>query len=239
MDIKLLKNVLSVMDGVGINEAVLEPNSSGGTRIRAANKDRNIIVFDEISDHLVDMPMGIQSVRGLLSRINLFDAEKASMTFTDNGEIIRESTIKMGRKRAGFKFARPDKLGVPKMIPGDLSMETFISFSDEYVKYLSTAITAMSYTGDKKERTISLLTEGDDSAIINIYDGEDDSFNDTIEDCPISVSEKASWEVVPFERVLKSAVDWSETNTAKLSVTEHHIAVFEVGTIKVMVGPIV
>lgn len=239
MDIKLLKNVLSVMDGVGVSEAVLEPSSTGGTRIRAANKDRNIIVFDEIDDHIVDLPMGIQSVRGLLSRINLFDIEKASMTFTDNGDIIRETTIKMGRKRAGFKFARPDKLGVPKMIPGDLSMASYLTISEEYTKYLSTVITAMSYTGDKKERTISLLTEDDGSAIINIYDGEDDSFNDTIEDCPISVPEKASWEVVPFERVLKSAVDWSESNEAKLSVTEHHIAVFEVGTIKVMIGPVV
>lgn len=239
MDIKLIKNVLSIMDGVGISEAVLEPSDSDGTRIRAANKEGTIIVFDEIPEKLVDLPVGIQSVRGLLSRINLFDIDKASVEFSDNGEIIREATIKMGRKRASFKFSRPKKMAVPKMIPGDLSMDSYLTISSEYVKYLSTVITAMSYTGDKKERTISLLTEDDGHAIINIYDGEDDSFNDTIEDCPISVPEKASWEVVPFERVLKAAVDCSEDNTAKLSVTEHHIAVFEVGSIKIMIGPIV
>lgn len=237
MDIKVLVDILSIMDTVGINEAVIEPHENG-TQIRAANREKNIIVFDTIDEKLVDLPMGVQSVRGLLSRINLFDVDKASIKLKDNEREIQEAKINVGRKRASFKCARRDMLAVPKMIPGDLSMTDVLELSDEYVRYLSTAIAAMSYTGDKKERTLSMeMDEGSDLAI-TISDGEDDSFKDILDNCPISMQSKASWEVVPFERVMKASLDANE-GVAKMSVSEHNIAIFDVGSIRVMVAPLV
>lgn len=232
-----LKNILSLLDKVGIHEVVFEPTEDeSGTLIRGANKEKNITVFDTIEDNLVDLPMGVQSVKGLLSRINLFDLDKASIDLRDSGDIITAITIKVGRKRAGFKLALPSQLKVPRMVPGSLESDDVIEFSDEYVKYLSSAIMAMSYTGEKKERTISLFQE-DGSAAITIFDGEDDSFHDVLDDADIDLSDKASWEVVPFERVMKASLE--EVGAAKFFITEHHIAVFDMGELDIMVVPII
>lgn len=236
MDIIEVKELLRVMDKVGISEVVFEPTDEGKTRLRGANREKNITIFDEVDVSLVDLPMGIQSVKGLLSRVSLFDEDKASMTTKDNGDIITDITIKEGRKKAGFKSAVPKHLAVPDLVPGALESEERITLEESYVKYLSTAITSMSYTGEKKERTISLTSE-DGKAEITIYDGEDDSFQDTLEDSEYNLDDVASWEVVPFERVMKASLE--ETGDATFFVTDHHIAIFDLGIFNVMIVPLV
>lgn len=236
MSLTTLSDVLKTMDSVGITEAVFEPNDDGGTLIRAANKDRNIIVFDTIPDEVVDMPMGIQSIKGLLGRIMLFDLDKASLDFRDNGSEISDLTIKQGRKKATFRFADTDKLSVPKRVPQEDTMDGIL-MSKSYVDYINNAIGAMSYTGTKQTQTISIGVESG-VAELAVYDGENDSFVDHF-DTDASDVGKGTWEVAPFKTVMNQSVKYNDDNEAILSIRPtHKIAVFHVGMIDVMVSPI-
>jgi hypothetical protein len=81
------------------------------------------------------------------------------------------------------------------------------------------------------------LTSDDGKAKITIYDGEDDSFQDTLDNNECEMIDSASWEVVPFERVMKASLE--ETDDATFFITDHHIAIFDMGLINVMIVPLV
>lgn len=236
MSLTTLADVLKTMDSVGITEAVFEPDTNGGTLIRAANKDRNIIVFDTIPDEVVDMPMGIQSIKGLLGRIMLFDLDKASLDFKDNGTEISDLTIKQSRKKATFRFADTTRLNVPKKVPEEDSPDGML-LSKTYVDYINNAIGAMSYTGTKQTQTISISIDNG-VAELSVYDGESDTFTDHFDTEASDVS-KGVWEVAPFKTVMNQSAKHNDDDEAIISIRPtHKIAVFHVGMIDVMVSPI-
>lgn len=234
MDINLFKQLLEVLASVGVEEVVIEPTDDG-TLIRGANKDLNVVVYHTIEASLVEHPLGIQTVKGLLSRIQLFDIAKASINLESSDELVVDFSIKQGRKKASFKCADPRSMAVPKKIPGDLSIENRIEFDRSYVEHLSQAISAMSYTGSKAERSISMGVK-DSVAEFSIFDGEDDTFSDEI-DLDFPDTSKTSWDVAPFQRVLKQSLDMDGEN-AVFTITEFGIAVFDVGIINVLVAPV-
>lgn len=232
---KVIKNILEILDSVGIEEVIFEPTEEG-TRLRGSNKDQNVVVFHEIPDEIVESPMGLQSVKGLLSRINLFDDDKANMDFEVSGDSVANILIKQGRKKASYKCNEPEHIVAPKRIPGEMNMDSPLSFNGDYVDYLGQAFSSMGYTGEKAERSISIGIK-DSTMSINVYDGEDDSFNDNIEVESDDV-DTASWEVVPFQRVMKQSVLGSTDRTARFTITEHGVAVFDVAGINIIVAPI-
>lgn len=229
-----LKLILETLSSIGIEEAIIEPNENGSL-IRAANKDGNIIVHDVIPEAISDFPMGIQSVRGLLSRIDLFDIEKCSAVLDDDSDHIRDIKIKQGRKSATFRFASPRNIQAPKNAP-ETNESDVLTLDKEYVKYLGKAVTAMSFTGDKAERTISL--HGTDKGLsVKIFDGEDDSFDEVLEDIQIETN-KGVWEVNPFQRVMNRSSEYNTTDgSATLVIDELGIAMFDLSYIKVMIVP--
>lgn len=231
----VIKNVLETLDSVGIEEVIFEPTENG-TLLRGSNKDKNVVVFHEIPDEITEHPMGIQSVKGLLSRLNLFETDKAQMAFTEAGDAIGNITIKQGRKKASYKCIEPEHVHAPKRIPGDIDMSKCITFDKEYVEYLSQAFSSMGYTGDKSERTVSIGVR-DNNLSLNIFDGEDDSFNDTIEIEHDDI-DTSSWEVVPFQRVMKQSVACSASLEANFVITEHGVVVFDVSGISIIVAPV-
>lgn len=235
MDIHLLKTLLEVLTSVGVEEAVFEP-SEEGTLIRGANKDRSVIIYHTIPDSLLECPMGIQSVKGMLSRLELFDSTKSAITTSTHNDLISDLTVKQGRKKASYKCASPSMLAVPKKVPGDLSIVKEIKFEKEYVDYLSQAIAAMSYTGNKQERSISLAVK-DNEMELTIFDGEDDSFVDEIKVDDFDDTRKISWDVLPFQRVLKQSLE-CRGESASFTISEHGIAVFDLSIINVLVAPI-
>lgn len=236
MSLVVLADLLKTMDSVGITEAVMEPTDNDGTLIRAANKDRNVIIFHEVPESIVDMPMGVQSVKGLLGRIMLFDLDKASLDFRDNGTEISDLTIKQGRKKATFRFADTDKLSVPKRVPEETPVSGVV-MAKEYVDYLNSAIGAMSYTGTKQTQTISIGVS-ESIAEVTVFDGESDSFVDHFNVDAEDVG-KGVWEVAPFKTVMGQSVKYSDDASASLSIRPtHKIAVFNVGAVDVMVSPI-
>ena len=235
MDIHLLKTLLEVLSSVGVEEAVVEP-SEDGTLVRGANKDRSVIIYHTIPDSLLECPMGIQSVKGMLSRLELFDSAKSAITTTTHNDLISDLTVKQGRKKASYKCAEPSALTVPKKVPGDLSIVKEITFDKAYVDYLSQAITAMSYTGSKQERSISISVKGGDLEL-TIFDGEDDSFVDEMKVDDFEDTKKISWDVQPFQRVLKQSLE-CRGESAAFTISEHGIAVFDLSLINVLVAPI-
>jgi hypothetical protein len=237
VDFSTTKNILETLSGVGIEELVIEPLDKTKSRLRGANKERNIIVFDEVDNQLSDLPLGVMSVKGFLSRLDLFDPDKASISLTDDSTMINNVLIKQGRKKASYKTADPRHLAVPKKIPGNLESDVNIVLSKETIDYLSQAITSMSYTGAKAERTIS-LTISNETMTISIFDGEDDTFSDEIACDGASDSPKSSWEVIPFLRVLKKSVELSNDDIGTFHITEHGIAVFQVGEREIIVAPV-
>lgn len=236
--LKSLKQILEVLHSLGVSEAIIEPDD-GQTRIRAAHGDGSIVVYDHIDDNdVVDLPMAIQSVNGLLSRLNLFDVNKASADIEDNGNIITDIRIKQGRKKASFRFAEMKNVAVPSQKP-ETTPSDVITFPSDYVKYIGKAISAMSFTGDKKERTISVKGDGGSGVLsISITDGEDDSFDEEIENVNIE-TERGIWEVIPFQRVMNKSSDYNshDDGSANFTIDEFGIATFQVGLFSVMVLP--
>lgn len=232
--IKELKLILEILQSVGVDEAVIEPNGDDGSRIRAANKDGNIVIFDDIEFAITEFPMGIQSVRGLLSRINLFDTDKASVETEDDGKTVRDMVIKQGRKKASFRFANPARIMAPTSTP-DSTPSDVLTFSEEYVQYLVKAIAAMSFTGNKEERTISI--HGDGEALnIRISDGEDDAFNEVLEDIEVE-TERGSWEVTPFQRVMNKASEYNPNKEANFVIDSFGVVTFSLEHFNVMIVP--
>lgn len=232
--LKSLKQILEVLHSLGVSEAIIEPDNNQ-TRIRAAHEDGSIVVYDHIDDHIVDLPMAIQSVNGLLARLNLFDIDKASADMKDNGDIITDIKIKQGRKKASFRFADKRKVAVPSQKP-ETTPSDVLTFTSEYVKYLGKAISSMSFTGEKKSRTINVKGDGE-VLNISITDGEDDSFDEEIEDVSVE-TERGIWEVIPFQRVMNKASDYNKDDgSANFVIDEYGIATFQVGMFSVMVLP--
>lgn len=238
MDIQLVTKILQTLDSVGIEEAIFEPDpDSQGTKIRGANKSGTIIVYDVIDTEVSSLPMGVQSIRGLLSRIRLFDLEKVSIELKDNGSEIHDMMIKQGRKKASFSFVEPSKIRAPKFVPTDGLVEG-IEFTEEYATYLNNAMSSMGYTGTKDSQTVSMSC--DESVLeVMIHDGEFDSFVDHVESATeIEDFTKGYWEVAPFKTVMTQSVKHSETKTALMSVNPvSKVAKFSLGDISVMIAP--
>lgn len=235
MDVKQTIHLLQELADIGITEAVIEP-VEGGTRVRGSNKNRNTLVFKTLDFDLVEVPIGVQSVRGLLSRINLFDVEKAVITTTHNNRHAQSISIKQGRRKASFRCGDPELAAVPKAVPDcGITDENRITFTPDYVEYLSSAIGAMSFTGINAERSMAAKVH-DGEMTVTINDGEDDSFVDNKEmdivDC------RGIWEIAPFEKLMKLSSQYIN-GEAEWSISEHGVAVFRIGCLDAMIPPMV
>lgn len=227
--------ILETLKSIGIDEVIIDPAEEGSI-IRASNADGNIIIHDQIPEQIAEYPMGIQSVRGLLSRIELFDPDKTDVDMEDNGDYIRGIKLKQGRKTVTFRFCPPRNIHAPAVAPTSTQSEP-ITFTKELVKDIRQAITAMSFTGDKQERTISINGNGSRGMELTIYDGEDDAFSDTL-DNPQELTNSGVWEVVPFQRVMIQSSTYNiPDENATLYIDDIGIATFDLEIMKVMILP--
>lgn len=234
-----LQKLLNTLASVGIEEAAIEtsPENEGMTLVRGASKS-NVVVFHEIDGEFFDAPVGIQTVRGLLARIDLFDVTKATVSSSGaDGKFITDLTLKQGRRSASFRCADPTRLTIPKRVPSNIGLDERIVLPGEYVANITTAIAAMAMTGSKADRTIS-LTLKDGILTTTIFDGEDDSFTDelVIDGAEDLANFTSSWDVPSFQLVMKESKAANGGN-AVFAVTEHKIAVFNIGMVNVLVIP--
>lgn len=240
MNIVYFKELLEVLSSVGIDTCRIMPIEHEGQPaniMQAMDSRGNVIVYDVLGELVTEKAMGIQSVRGLLSRINLFDIEKVSVTIKVNErhDIAEEINMKEGRRKASFRFSRPQAIvAVGEMDEFDRS--PLIEFKKEYVDYLKKAISSIMMTGDKEHSYIALEAK-DDELTMKVYDGENDSFVETLTIDGLGTIDKCQWEVDSFTRVLKTALQGDES-TVVFEVTEMGAAVFDMEVFEVMVAPI-
>jgi hypothetical protein len=241
MQITEIKLLLEVLSSVGIEEAVFDPLvDENMTLVRGASSDKTVVVYSKIDGMFDEHQIAIQNVRALLSRFHLFDDATAVCSFSTNKGIVYNIDIKQGRKKATYKCARADMLGVPKEIPGDLQLTNPLTIDKVYADYITKATASMGMTGTKKERTISIkVTDG--QAELNIWDGEDDSFVDTMAvDPAVANTDKSSWPLVSFQKVMRQSVENSGAEArASFVISEHGIAIFDMNVIDIMVVPVV
>lgn len=230
-----LGNLLECLSFVGVEEVALEPQDDGRVLVRGAASDMSVVVYDKIDIDL-DKPMGIQSVRALLSRINLMDDPKATVSLIGD-DVVNEIIIKKGRSKVTYRTADIDRLYIPKFVPNDVGVndDNYITFSSEYIKKLNNVFTSMSYTGVRNGQYISIESH-EDEIRLSVSDGEDDSFNDRLEQTTATNNDRAMWEIKAFQRVMKAASDYSTDNTAKFSVNTTGCATFDVGVVDVIVA---
>lgn len=236
MDIINTKALLQELADIGINEVVIEPVENG-TRVRGSNKDRNTIVFKTIPDlNLVEIAIGIQSVRGLLSRINLFEEEKASIVLKNGSSFTQSVTIKQGKRNASFRCSAPSDLAVPKVVPDcEINDDNRILLDKDYVGFINDAVSAMAYTGNNAERSISVKVESEE-LVLTINDGECDSF---VDNKPMEVVNcRGNWEIGAFSKLMKLSSHYVDGD-AEFSISEHGVGVFRIGVLDALIPPMV
>lgn len=231
-----LQELLSTLASVGIEEAVVEnPDDQGMSLVRGSNKEGNVIAFHELDATFFDAPMGTQTVKGLLSRIELFDYSKAKVEHTTAGDVVKNLTIKQGRKKASFTCSHPKNLTIPSRVPA-FDMKNKYVLTAEMIEMLNAAIAAMSMTGSKVDRFISIGVK-DQVMSVSISDGEDDTFNDEFTmDSEVDDSPTFSWDIPSFQRVMRESQK-SNGGEAIFNVSKHGIAIFNVGIIDVLLPP--
>ena len=239
MNIRNLKNLLEVFAANGIDEVIFDPLADeNATLVRGASSDKTIIVFSKIDEVFDENKIAVQNVKALLSRFMLFDDDKATCHFTSSKGIVTEIDIKQGRKKVSYKCARPDAVSVPSVLPEGTVMENVITFDKAYTEYISKVASSMGMTGVKKERTISIKVENNE-ANVAIWDGEEDTFFDNVEAVGVNDTQKASWSLASFQKVmLQSVANSGAENVARFAITDFGIAIFDMSIIQIMVAPV-
>ena len=252
--IKSLKTVLETLNSVGIAEAIFEPHENG-TLIKASNKDRTVICFHVVAglESPVKTTIAVQSVNALLSRLNLFDCDKADLEIDlDNHGNAGSIQIKEKRKKLTYHCSNPSLINVPHRIPGNVVItgDNSIKIPSKYVDFLAQVTTSMTLTGKKEERGISLMVK--DSVLeVAITDGEDDTFKEAIEGFNVPDTLKGKWDVSAFIRVLRKAGDTStivqsrlgcedkeDDGSVRMIITQYRVAAFAVADLDIMVVPL-
>lgn len=229
-----LKKILELLISVGVEEVAIEPHENG-VLLRGAGDSADVVVFDVYPSSAVDANMGVQSLRALLSRIDLFDPEKASVEISERDGAMESLTIKQGRRKVSHRCGLIQKLNVPKMVPDSIKEGELIEFGKDYAQQLDSAIASISQTGSKEKRCISLSVENG-TATISVFDGEHDTFSDEFQtDC--DDIRKVSWPIKAFQRVMNRSIDTNGGDTISLKVSKHGTAHFNVGMIDVIIAP--
>lgn len=235
-----LKLILETLQSVGIINCSIEPieNDESNSLIRGADKNGEIAVYDTIPYRFSDSAIGIYSVNMLLSRVNLFDTEKASFKFEEGTVFNKGITIKQGNRKASYRFMDPSRLSIPT-IPQNIEEKEFCGISQESVKLLEKAMAAMARPNSYKESGyIKLISDGDSPLIsVKIYDGDDDTYVDEIETLDeTTLDHSGSWDIDPFKLCL-SRSSKAGNGEAIMQVNENGVIIMDIGAFNVCIPP--
>jgi len=240
MDIVAFKSVLSELALVGVNEVVLD-NKGETTLLRGSNEQKTILIYHSIPHIFAKTSIGIRNVNAVLSRLNLFDEAKASIEMTNGTDgNVGVINFKQGRKRASYRCYSPKACAAPQFIPEDTLSpnEAWMELPKAYVEFVTSAVSAMAYTGNKDKRTIGIKIS-DESMEINIFDGEDDTFTDTVP-IDVDVDRDGTYDVASFTKLMKVSVSASRNeDNAMFRIAESGVGVFRTETLDFLLHPMV
>lgn len=241
INLKMLKDILEQLTSLSITEAVIEPVVEDGkdyTRVRAGNKDHSIMIFDSVEGKLTDKTMAIASIKGLQTRLALFNEDKASVTVTNGNSFVSSIEIKEGKRKATYTMSHPNIILAPKVMPQYDIYGDVITFSKDFVDYLSEVFNSISFTGKRENRKISIKS-GKGELFITVSDGENDSFLETLTaDVAENDIPTTQWEVEAFKMALKKSSECSVDKSVAFYITNIGTAVMSAQPLSVIVAPI-
>jgi len=238
----MLKDILEQLNSLGISEAIIEPHTNDGkdyTRVRAGNKDHSIMIFDEIEGKLAEKKLAISSVKGLQTRLALFNEEKASVTVSYRDSYVSNIEIKEGKRKASYTLSHPNIILAPKMMPEFNIVGDVITFDEKFISSLMDVFTSLGFTGNKEESRIAIKSVKDEMTL-TVFDGETDSFVETfaLDEVPKEDIPTTQWEVGAFKLALMKASATTIDKSVSFVVTDIHTAVFESAPLSVIVAPV-
>lgn len=247
MDLVKTKKILEIMEGVGILDAGIFA-ADGKNQIRGITQDKNTIIYTE-TDQFIEHQVGLLSVKGLLSRLNLFDEEKMGVELETlkskkNGEdFVNQITIKEGRRRSKVTTTDPANM---RTIPTDYPQcETVFSgvISKSYVDYISKMKNSINSASVTDTMYIEMyFDESSDKGTVNFsigggYDDFDDKFDVDINDEFDSETFSVKWKIDPVIRAMKQASSISEEEKVEFQVTDRGLLEIDIDGIVVTVAP--
>lgn len=235
LDLARLKELLTALSSVGIDEVRIIPMDDGSL-IQGADKKRGVAVHYEVDDVFSDETIGLPSVKAFLSRLALFEIDEVVADLRSNGREICKIDMKRGRRSCTYRCN--SDLNVPSRIPGDLTIEDPIKFDKDYVNLLICAHSSIAMSGgDADKRVIGMDVCGDELTVEIRGESDDEKFVDRVVVDADSTDGQIRWPAVPFMKALVKSMEYSESGEASFVITEYGLCVFDLGVIDVIVIP--
>jgi hypothetical protein len=240
MDLLRFKHVLEILKGLGAAECGIETDEENRTVVRAISGDGNCIgVYCDIEHlgHPYNAGIGIQSIAGVLSRVDLFsDLEKVKVDFGIRDDFVYSIGLKHGRRKAEIRTTSVTSCSVPVKIP-EFDPAISLELTQEFVQHLHKAHQSVKNSLSDNDCTLTLRGSNGEDFEIEIQKGKHDTVVEPVQ-VTFTNNPYTGETVFPsesFMRVLKQASMWSEDKSAIVQIDCEGHATVQVGELSVIV----
>ena len=247
MDLVKTKKVLEIMKGVDIGEAGIFAEGDDKNQIRGIMQDKTTIMFTE-TDRFIEHQVGILSVKGLLSRLTLFDEAKMGVELKtlqskkSDDEFVNMIILKEGRRRSKVTTTDPSMMKtIPTMYPECETVLTGV-ITKEYVDYINKMKASINTSISTETLYVEMFFESDDETSIGIsigggYDDFDDRVDAEIEPDYVGKSFSVQWKIDPFIRAMRQAASSCEDDDIVFKITDMGFLEIDVDGVIITVAP--
>lgn len=213
MNLGRIKEVLTTINSIGIDEVVFEKDDN--VVVRGMDKDNTVVVISQVDNDLVEKSMGVNRIPTFISRLNLFNLDESKITVDFREDSIRSVNVSEKRKKVGINLPTPGQLKAPHF-NHKIDIKCRIKLTKEEIETISNAVTAIS------PEFITMKGDGSD-IVLELKDANNDVYNDVIGENG-SGDWINNWSVKSFVRLLKQ----SKKNTEEviLGVDAHGLLYF-------------
>ena len=253
-----LRSLLETLDSIGIEEAVLAPEEekrdpNTGACLLASNRTRSVVVADQVGLPLLEEVFGIGSVKGLLSRLELFDRTKACKfeISKDEDGVVEAIKVSQGRKKTEYRCLNPEVLLVPSAVMDEQEDSWELCFTQADIsEFQKASRSIMMAASDKEKAQFKITVDKLGEAEITIADGDYDSFRVTMKASANTDKglPETSWDISTMIRCLKAVSAEAAENglgegseealcSVKMTVAASGIAFMTLGEVEFMLIP--
>lgn len=249
MDLAATKKVLEIMKGVNITQANILVHENNQNQIRGITEDKTIVMFTNVPQ-FIETGVGLLSVNGLLTRLNLFDQEKMGVDLKTEesqktGEdYVSKIVVKEGRRRSTVTTTDPDILRskTPQKYPEAARVCT-VGMTKEYVDYINKMKASVSTAASTETLYAEIHFDSEtDEGFVNFnigggYDDFDDSIVAELDESVEGMAFSVQWKIEPFIRAIRQAASSSENDEFMMHVNDMGFLEIDIDGIIVSVAP--
>lgn len=247
MDLVKTKKILEIMKGVDITEAGIFASGDEKNQIRGITDDKTIIMYTDV-DQFIESSVGVLSVKGLLSRLTLFNEEKMGVELKTKAskksdeDYVSQIIVKEGRRRSTVTTTDPNMMSIPTVYPKADRVFT-AGFTKEYVDYINKMKASVNTSVSTETLYVELHFEEDcdgktvDFSIGGGYDDFDDKIEAEIEDPFVGKVFSVQWKIDPFIRAMRQAASVVEGDEFLVSVNTMGILEIDMDGVIVSIAP--